>query len=140
MTRLSSLGSQSRLVGCDVLRRALSSAVVQRDKMLSLDWFVPQATQLPLQNRTVDMVVLGEGDLPRLQHTSGFKNLRDVHYIELVVRSARVEPQNLLAVDGIAASWPAPQLTPGKSIRRSKRTSADEATKAQLRHPPKEDA
>jgi hypothetical protein len=57
-----------------------------------------------------------------------------------MVHPAWVEPQDLLAVDGVAAIWPALSLTPVKGIRRSKNTSRDEATDAQLRLPLKEDA
>jgi hypothetical protein len=59
---------------------------------------------------------------------------------KLVVHSAWVEPQDLLAVDGVAAIWPALSLTPVKGIRRSKPASPDEATDAQQRLPLKEDA
>ncbi|GIJ28884.1 hypothetical protein Vqi01_40460 [Micromonospora qiuiae] len=59
---------------------------------------------------------------------------------QLMVHSAWVEPQDLLAVDGVAAIWPALSLTPVKGIRRSKNTSRDEATDAQLRLPLEEDA
>jgi len=51
-----------------------------------------------------------------------------------------VEPQDLLAVDGVAAIWPALQLTPVEGSQRSKNTSRDEATDAQLRLPLKEEA
>lgn len=244
-TSLSSPGGWSRLVRRDVLTRALGSAprfaVVPGGNMSSLDRVVPQATQLPLLNRMVEMVVLGEDDPTWLQHKIGFKNLRNVHYYleaarwarlieedairptslgrryvssrfeprvilegvrgralfeevmrvtggdvptpdvvagvlrrwsfryskgtvtrrardfctlfgriideaanpkerKLVVHSGWVEPQDLLAVDGVAAIWPALQLVPVKGIRRSKKTSLDEATDAQLRLPLKEDA
>jgi hypothetical protein len=59
---------------------------------------------------------------------------------KLVVHSAWLEPQDLLAVDGVAAVWPALHLTPVNGIRRSKNTSRDEATDAQLRLPLEEDA
>jgi hypothetical protein len=242
---LSSPGGWSSLVGRDVLTWALGSAphfaVVPGGKMSSLDRVVPQATQLPLLNRLVEMVVLGEDNPTWLQYKIGFKNLRNVHYYleaarwarlidegavrptslgrryvsscfdprvilegvrgralfeevmrvtdgavptpdivasvlrrwsfryskgtitrrardfctlfgriideatnpqerQFVVHSAWVEPQNLLAVDGVAAIWPALQLTPVKGIRRSKKTAPDEATNAQLRLPLKEDA
>jgi hypothetical protein len=59
---------------------------------------------------------------------------------KLVGHSAWLEPQDLLAIDGVAAIWPALQLTPVKGIRRSKNTSRGEATDAQLRLPLKEEA
>lgn len=59
---------------------------------------------------------------------------------QLMVHSASMEPQDLLAADGTAAIWPALSLTPVKGIRRSKPTSPDEATDAQQRLPLKEDA
>ncbi|MGW3508735.1 hypothetical protein [Streptomyces sp. NPDC000994] len=57
---------------------------------------------------------------------------------KLVGHSAWLEPQDLLAINGVAAIWPALQLTPVKGIRRSKNTSRGEATDAQLRLPLKE--
>lgn len=230
---------------CEVLTRALGSmsrvVVGTWGNMSSFDRIVPQATQLPLLNRMVEMVVLGEDELTWLQHKIGFKNLRNVHYYleaarwarlieedaicptslgrhyvnsrfeprvilegvrgralfeevmrvtggdvptpevvagvllrwsfryskgtvmrrardfctffgriideaanpkerQLVVHSGLVEPQDLLAVDGVAAIWPALQLVPVKGIRRSKKTSPDEANDAQLRRPLKEEA
>ncbi|SCG59911.1 hypothetical protein [Micromonospora halophytica] len=244
-TSLRSPGDWGRLVRRDVLMRALGSApcfaVVPGGNMSSLDRVVPQATQLPLLNRMVEMVVLGEDGPTWLQHKIGFKNLRNVdHYLaaprrtrlieedairptslgrryvssrleprvilegvrgrarfeevmrmtggdvptpdvvasvlrrrsfryskgtvtrrardfcrlfgritdeaaspkerQLMVHSAWVEPQDLLAVDGVAAIWPALSLTPVKGIRRSRNTSRDEATDAQLRLPLEEDA
>ncbi|SFF70410.1 hypothetical protein SAMN05216251_12510 [Actinacidiphila alni] len=59
---------------------------------------------------------------------------------KLVGHSAWLEPQDLLAINGVAAIWPALQLTPVKGIRRSKSTSRGEATDAQLRLPLKEEA
>ncbi|WP_143254240.1 hypothetical protein [Amycolatopsis keratiniphila] len=59
---------------------------------------------------------------------------------KLVDHSAWLEPQDLLAIDGVAAIWPALQLTPIKDIRRSKNTSRGEATDALLRLPLKEEA
>ncbi|MFJ6661393.1 hypothetical protein ACIQNG_34365 [Streptomyces sp. NPDC091377] len=59
---------------------------------------------------------------------------------KLVGHSAWLEPPDLLAINGIAAIWPAPQLTPVKGIRRSENTSRGEATDAQLRLPLKEEA
>jgi hypothetical protein len=58
--------------------------------MSSLDRVVPQATQLPLLNRRVEMVVLGEDDPTWLQHKIGFKNLRNVHYYLEAARWARL--------------------------------------------------
>ncbi|MEU1358750.1 hypothetical protein ABZ356_02790 [Micromonospora zamorensis] len=59
---------------------------------------------------------------------------------QLMAPSAWVEPQDLLVVGGVAAIWPALSLTPVKGIRRSKNTSRNEATDAQLRLLFKEDA
>ncbi|MEM1249046.1 MAG: hypothetical protein AAGK22_21875 [Acidobacteriota bacterium] len=58
--------------------------------MSSLDRVVPQATQLPLLNRLVEMVVLGEDDLTWLQHKIGFKSLRNVYYYLEAARWARL--------------------------------------------------
>lgn len=234
---------ESRLARRNVLNRALGSsprlAVVPGGKMSSLDRVVPQATQLPLLNRMVEMVVLGEDEPTWLQYKIGFKNLRNVHYYleaarwarlvhedelrptslgrryvssrfdprvilegvrgralfeevmrltggdvptpdvvasvlrrwsfryskgtvarrardfctlfgriideaanpqerKLVVDSAWVEPQAILAIDGVPVVWPAVQLTPIKGIRRTKRSAPDDATDAQLRLPFKE--
>lgn len=244
-TSLSSPGGWIRPARRDVFRRALGSAprsaVVPGGKMSSLDRVVPQATQLPLLNRMVEMVVLGEDDPTWLQHKIGFKNLRNVNYYleaarwarlidedairptslgrryvgsrfdphvilegvrgralfeevmrvtggdvptpdvvvsvlrrwsfryskgtvtrrardfctlfgrlldkatnpqerQLVVHSAWVVPQDLLAVDGVAAIWPALLLTPVKRIRRAKSVSLDEANDSQLRLPLTEEA
>ncbi|MFE5501646.1 hypothetical protein ACFQ73_03735 [Amycolatopsis japonica] len=59
---------------------------------------------------------------------------------KLVGHSAWLELQDLLAIDGVAAIWPALQLTPVKGIQRSKNTSRGEATDAQLCLPLKEEA
>lgn len=244
-TSLSSPGAWSRLAWRDVLTRVLGSsprfAVVPGGNMSSLDRVVPQATQLPLLNRLVEMVVLGEDDPTWLQHKIGFKNLRNVNYYleaarwarmidedeirstslgrryvnsrfdprvilegvrgralfeevmrvtgsdvpspdvvasvlrrwsfryskgtvtrrardfctlfgriidetanpkerRLVVHFAWVQPQDLLAIDGVATVWPALQLTPIKGIRRSNKAAPDNATDAQLHLPLKEDA
>lgn len=78
----------------DVLQRALGAsprlAVVPGGKMSSLDRIVPQATQLPLLNRLVQMIVLGESDLTWLQKKIGFKNLRNVYYYVEAARWARL--------------------------------------------------
>ncbi len=78
----------------DVLTRALSSAphvaVVPGGRMSSLDRVVPQATQLPLLNRMVEMVVLGEEDPTWLQHKIGFKSTRNVYYYLEAARWARL--------------------------------------------------
>ncbi|MCC4321485.1 hypothetical protein [Streptomyces malaysiensis] len=89
----------------DVLTRALGSAprfaVVPGGNMSSLDPGVPQATQLPLLDRMVGMVVLGEDDPTWLQHKIGFKNLRHVHHYLEAARWARlidedaIRPTNL---------------------------------------------
>ncbi|MGW3397359.1 hypothetical protein [Streptomyces hydrogenans] len=59
---------------------------------------------------------------------------------KLVGHLAWLEPQDLLAIHGVAAIWPALQLTPVKGFRRSKNTSRGEATDSQLRLPLKEEA
>ncbi len=78
----------------DVLQRALGAsprlAVVPGGKMSSLDRVVPQATQLPLLNRLVQMIVLGESDLAWLQKKIGFKSLRNVYYYVEAARWARL--------------------------------------------------
>jgi len=58
--------------------------------MSSLDRVVPQATQLPLLNRLVQMIVLGESDLTWLQKKIGFKSLRNVYYYVEAARWARL--------------------------------------------------
>ncbi len=58
--------------------------------MSSLDRVVPQATQLPLLNRLVEMIVLGEGDLTWIQRKIGFKSLRNVYYYLEAARWARL--------------------------------------------------
>lgn len=69
--------------------------------MSPLDRVVPQASQLPLLNRMVEMVVLGEDDPTWLQHKIGFKNLRNVHYYleaarwARLIEEARVHPTSL---------------------------------------------
>lgn len=243
-TSLESPGGWGRLLRRGVLTRALRAApcfaVVPGGKMSSLDRVVPQATQLPLLNRMVEMVVLGEDNPTWLQHKIGFKNLRNVHYYleaarwarlieedelrptslgrryvgsifdprvilegvrgralfeevmrvtggdvptpdvvasvlhrwsfryskgtvtrraqdfctlfgriigeaanpqdrKLVINTAWMKPQDILAIDGVAAVWPVLNLTPIKGIRRSKPAS-DDATTVQLRLPLMEDA
>jgi len=56
----------------------------------SLDRVVPQATQLPVLNRLVQMIVLGESDLTWLQKKIGFKSLRNVYYYVEAARWARL--------------------------------------------------
>jgi hypothetical protein len=58
--------------------------------MSSLDRVVPQATQLALLNRLVEMIVLGESDLSSLQKKIGFKSLRNVYYYMEAARWARL--------------------------------------------------
>jgi hypothetical protein len=58
--------------------------------MSSLDQVVPQATQLPLLNLMVEMVVLGEADPVWLQRKIGFKSLRNVYYYLEAARWARL--------------------------------------------------
>lgn len=91
---LDSLDECARLERRDVLARTLRSAprltVVPGGRMSALDHVVPQATQLPLLNRMVEMVVLGEDNLSWLQRKIGFKSLRNVHYYLEAARWARL--------------------------------------------------
>ena len=64
--------------------------VVPGGTMSALDHVVPQATQLPLLNRMVEMVVLGEENLSWLQRKIGFKSPRNVHYYLEAARWARL--------------------------------------------------
>jgi hypothetical protein len=48
--------------------------------MPKIDQVIPQATQLPILNRLVELVVLGEQDLLWLQQKIGFKSDRNVRY------------------------------------------------------------
>lgn len=93
-TSLSSPGGWRRLVRRDVLTPALGPtprfAVVPGGNMPSLDRVVRQATQLPLLNRMVEMIVLGYNDPTWFQHKIGFKNLRHVLYYLEVARWARL--------------------------------------------------
>lgn len=88
------------LVRRDVPTRVLGSVpgftVVPRGKMSSLDRVVPQAAQLPLLNRMVEMVVLGEDNPTWLQHKSGFRNLRNVQYYLEAARWARLIDEDAL--------------------------------------------
>ena len=238
--RFDSPGGCGRLERREVLARTLRSAprltVVPGGRMSALDHVVPQATQLPLLNRMVEMVVLGEENLLWLQRKIGFKSLRNVHYYleaarwarliaedrvrptslgrryvrsrfdprvvlegargralfeevmrltnggvptpdvvasvlrrwsfryskttvtrragdfctlfgrivdeamnpkerKLVVHSAWIEPHDILAINGVATIWPAPQLTPIKGIRRTSRNIANDGADAQLHLP-----
>ena len=209
--------------------------------MSAFDHVVPQATQLPLLNRMVEMVVLGEENLLWLQRKIGFKSLRNVHYYleaarwarlieedqmrptslgrryvrtrfdprvvlegvrgralfeevmritdggvptpdvvasvlrrwsfryskstvtrragdfctlfgrivdeaanpkerKLAVHAARIEPYDILAINGVAILWPAPQLTPIKGIRRTSRIIANDGADAQLHLPLREES
>lgn len=78
----------------DVLHRALGAlprlSIVPGGKTSSLDRVVPQATRLPLLNRLVQMIVLGESDLTWLQKKIGFKSLRNVYYYVEAARWARL--------------------------------------------------
>lgn len=62
--------------------------------MSSLDHVVPQATQVLLLNRIVEMVVLGEESPTWLQHKLGFNNLRNVWYYLEAARWARFVDEN----------------------------------------------
>jgi hypothetical protein len=48
--------------------------------MSKLDRVLPQATQLPILNRIVEMVVLGEQDRDWMRDVVGFRNRRNVDY------------------------------------------------------------
>ena len=91
---MNSLGGWSRIVRHDVLERALRSVSRNVDvpgaKMSSLDQVIPQATQIPLLNQLVEMVVLGEDDLTWIQLKIGFKGLRNVYYYLEAARWARL--------------------------------------------------
>lgn len=58
--------------------------------MSSMDQVIPQATQLPILNRLVELVVLGEQDLRWLQEKIGFKSDRNVYYYVEAARWARL--------------------------------------------------
>jgi hypothetical protein len=72
------------------LRACPGLAVLSENKMSSLDRVVPQATQLPVLNRLVQMIVLGETELTWLQRKIGFKSLRNVYYYIEAARWARL--------------------------------------------------
>src|SRR5262249_13182062 len=55
-----------------------------------LDEVIPQATQLPILNRLVELVVLGECDPRWLQEQIGFSSQRNVHYYLEAARWARL--------------------------------------------------
>ena len=67
--------------------------------MSKMDEVIPQATQLPILNRIVELVVMGEHDPRWLQEKVGFKSQRNVHYYLEAARWAR-----LIAEDGAIAS------------------------------------
>lgn len=58
--------------------------------MPNMDQVIPQATQLPILNRLVELVVLGERDLRWLQEKIGFKSDRNVYYYIEAARWARL--------------------------------------------------
>jgi len=115
-TSSSSPGGRSRLVRRDVLTRALGSAprfaVVPGGNMPSLDRGVPQATQLPLLNRMVGMVVLGEDDPTWLQHKIGFKNLRNVHYYLEAARWARLIEEDAIRLTSLGRRYVSSRFEP----------------------------
>src|SRR5690606_19705160 len=115
-TSLSSPGGWSRLVRRDVLTRALGSvprfAVVPRGNMSSLDRVVPQATQLPLLNRMVGIVVLGEDDPTWLQRKIGFKNLRQVHYYLEAARRARLIEEDAIRPTSLGRRYVSSRFVP----------------------------
>lgn len=55
-----------------------------------MDQVIPQATQLPILNRVVELVVLGERDPRWLQEQIGFKSQRNVYYYVEAARWARL--------------------------------------------------
>ena len=59
---------------------------------------------------------------------------------KLVVHSAWIEPHDILAINGVATIWPAPQLTPIKGIRRTSRNIANDGADAQLHLPLREES
>lgn len=63
--------------------------------MSKMDEVIPQASQLPILNRLVELVVMGEQDPRWLQEKIGFKKQRNVHYYAEAARWAR-----LLCEDG----------------------------------------
>jgi hypothetical protein len=80
--------------------------------MSSLDRVVPQATQLPLLNRMVGMVVLGEDDPTWLQHKIGFKNLRHVHYYLEAARWARLIEEDAIRPTSLGRRYVSSRFEP----------------------------
>jgi hypothetical protein len=67
-----------------------------------MDQVIPQATQLPVLNRLIELIVLGETDLRWLQSKVGFKSDRNVYYyleaarwVRLVRESDAIAPTSL---------------------------------------------
>jgi len=58
--------------------------------MPNMDQVIPQATQLPILNRLVELAVLGEQDRRWLQEKIGFKSDRNVYYYLEAARWARL--------------------------------------------------
>jgi hypothetical protein len=106
----------SRRLSRDVLARAVNSerrfAVVSGDKMSALDRVVPQATQLSLLNRMVEMVVLGEDNPTWLQHKIGFKNLRNVHYYLEAARWARLVDEDEIQATSLGRRYVLSRFNP----------------------------
>lgn len=71
--------------------RRWTPRIVERGAIMSnMDQVIPQATQLPILNRLVELVVLGEQDLRWLQEKIGFKSDRNVYYYVEAARWARL--------------------------------------------------
>lgn len=115
-TTLSSPGSWSCPVRRVVLTRALGSAprfaVVPGGNMSSLNRVIPQATQLPLLNRMVGVVVLGEDDPTWLQHKIGFKNLRHVRYYPKAARWARLIEEDAIRPTSLGRRYVSSRFEP----------------------------
>lgn len=115
-TTLSSPVGWSRLVRREVLAQALGSAsrfaVVPGGKRPSLDRVLPQSTQLPLLNRMVEMVVLGEDNSMWLQHKIGFKCLRQAHYYLEAARWARLIEEDAIRPTSLGRRYVSSRFEP----------------------------
>lgn len=74
--------------------RWIPQVVERGGSMPNMDQVIPQATQLPILNRLVELVVLGERDLHWLQEKVGFKSDRNVYYYLEAARWARLLVEN----------------------------------------------